>query len=198
VDEVGLARAGLEVLGKRGLLGAVLIQFPWSFRNDAKSREWLRDVVAPFEDLPLVLEVRHASWNTVELYGWLSERGIGFVNIDQPRFKRSIAPSQVVTAPTAYVRVHGRNYRDWFREKATSAERYDYLYSASELTPWAKRVQEIAADSRTAETYVVTNNHYEGKAAANALMLRALVEGGRVAAPEPLLERYGQILSPYV
>ncbi len=102
-----------------------------------------------FSHLPLVLEVRHESWNTPEVIDWLVEKRIGLVNVDQPLFKKSIKPA--ATAPAGCVRLHGRNYKEWWRAKATRTERYDYLYPAEELRPWAKRIQEVAA--RTKETY---------------------------------------------
>jgi uncharacterized protein YecE (DUF72 family) len=197
-EEVAQARETLDALAQARRLGAVLIQFPWSFRNDEKNQEWLRDVCAAFQGLPLVLEVRHASWSSPEVYSWLSGAGVGFVNIDQPLFKSSIKPSAQVTSRVAYVRVHGRNYRQWFRQKATRDERYDYLYSAKELEEWADITKALAEAETTDEVYVVTNNHFRGKAAANALMLQAMVEGERARAPEGLLEAYGETLGPYV
>ena len=138
------ARQALDLLQEGGRLGAVLLQFPWSFRRTDESRDWL-DGVLGLRGLPLVLEVRHGSWNEPEFYAALAERGIGFVNIDQPMFRNSLAPSARATAAVGYVRVHGRNYEDWFREEAGPEERYDYLYSAAELEPWAERIREIAA-----------------------------------------------------
>ncbi|MBW3628318.1 MAG: DUF72 domain-containing protein [Gemmatimonadetes bacterium] len=196
-DEVAQVRAGLDPMLEAGRLGALLLQFPWSFRRNDESREWLDDLARTFTDFPLVVEVRHASWNEPAFFRALADRGIGFVNIDQPVFKDSIRPTAHVTAATGYVRVHGRNYQDWWREKAAPHERYDYLYSADELEPWAARAGEIAEDPATEEVFIVTNNHYQGKAVTNALMLQSMVEKKPVPAPEPLFERYGKILEGY-
>jgi uncharacterized protein YecE (DUF72 family) len=195
VDEV---RAGFDPMLESGKLGAVLLQFPWSFQRTDPNREWLDDVAKTFGHYPLVLEVRHATWNEPEFFDALVERGIGFVNIDQPLFKNSIKPSAHVTSPVGYVRVHGRNYQDWFREKAGRDERYDYLYSPAELKPWAERTQQIAAEPPTEDVFVVTNNHFRGKAVANALMLQSMVEGGKkVPGPPPLFDEYGEVLADY-
>lgn len=196
-DEVAEVRAGFDPLLESGRLGAVLLQFPWSFRRTAENREWLGDVARAFGHYPLVLEVRHATWNTPELFRALEERGIGFVNIDQPLFRDSIEPSAHATSAVGYVRVHGRNYGDWFREKAGRDARYDYLYTARELEPWAARTKEIAADPATADVFVVTNNHFRGKAVANALMLRAMVEERTVPAPPALVAEYADALAEY-
>ena len=186
--EVKEARGALDRLMKADKLGAVLLQFPWSFRRTDENREWLDDLTRTFSAFPLVLEVRHSSWNTPDLYESLVERGIGFVNIDQPLFHHSIKPSASVTSRLGYVRVHGRNYKDWFRKGAGVEARYDYLYSREELEPWAERAKEIASVAE--DTYVVTNNHYKGKAAANAVMLKSLVTGSKVEAPPDLLKAY--------
>jgi uncharacterized protein YecE (DUF72 family) len=45
-----------------GRLGAVLIQFPSSFKNEPENREYLWGLQKRFQEYPLVVEVRHASW----------------------------------------------------------------------------------------------------------------------------------------
>ncbi len=143
-EDVAQARAALDRLQREGRLGAALLQFPWSFKREPASEEWLRGLFRAFEGLPLVLEVRHVSWETAEVLQELAVAGVGIVNVDQPLFHDSIRPSARVTSPVAYVRVHGRNYRDWFRKNAGRDARYDYLYSEGELAPWAARLAELA------------------------------------------------------
>ncbi|MGD8697926.1 MAG: DUF72 domain-containing protein [Gemmatimonadales bacterium] len=189
-DEVDAVRAGLDPLAEAARLGAVLVQFPWSFKADAISLEWLSDIVAAFEEYPLVVEVRHASWNRPQFYEWLGGRRVGFVNIDQPIFRRSIEPSAKASGRVGYVRLHGRNYEDWFREDAGRDARYDYLYERSELEPWVDRVRELADGGLVEDVYVVTNNHFRGQAVANAVMLSSLIRGRRQNAPGPLLEAF--------
>jgi uncharacterized protein YecE (DUF72 family) len=196
-DEVRQARAALDVLGGRGRLGAVLLQFPWSFRHTEENRTWLDGVLSAFADYPCVLEVRHQSWERPELFQELRERGVGFVNVDQPLFKHSIKPGARGTGRVAYIRVHGRNYRDWFRKTAGRDARYDYLYTADELRPWADRAAELAGQPTTSEVYVVTNNHTRGKAPANALMLEAMLAGHRVQSPPGLYAKYPELLEPF-
>jgi uncharacterized protein YecE (DUF72 family) len=195
--EVREARAGFDPLLEASRLGALLVQFPWSFRRTDENREWLDDLFTAFADFPLVLEVRHESWNTPELFTGLTDRRIGFVNIDQPLFRDSIAPSAHSTAAVGYVRVHGRNYTDWWRSGAAPHERYDYLYDAEELKPWARRAREIASASPTEDVYVVTNNHFQGKAIANALMLASMLERKKVPAPPPLFDHFEEQLTRY-
>jgi uncharacterized protein YecE (DUF72 family) len=196
--DVKEVRDGFDLMMADDRLGALLLQFPWSFRRTDENREWLSDLTREFRDYPLVLEVRHESWNTPRLFDSLAEQGVGFVNIDQPLFSDSIEPSARVTSRVGYVRVHGRNYQDWWRKDAGVYARYDYLYPAAELKPWAQRIKEIAAQPETEEVYVVTNNHARGKAVANALMLESMVDRRRVPAPPHLAEEYAEVLARYV
>lgn len=186
-------RPGLEVLLGEGKLGALLAQFPWSFKNTAENRAYLDRLVERFRDFPLVVEVRHASWNQPDFYRWLAEHDIGFCNIDQPVIGRSLKPSEQSTAAVGYVRLHGRNYEEWFsdREDSTGAERYNYLYSGEELEPWVKRIQRIAAGTQL--SFVITNNHFHGKAVTNALQLAHRLTGKKVKVPPPLLEHYPEL-----
>lgn len=184
-------RKGMDVLAKAGRLGSLLLQFPWSFKNTADERIYLAKLIERFSDYPLVLEVRHTSWNNEEIYEWLEERGVGVCNIDQPIFKKSIRPAALTTSLVGYVRLHGRNYQNWFREKAPRDERYNYLYSLDELDPWLVRIKEVAKQTR--ETYVITNNHFRGQAVVNAVEIKAALKEKRVTAPEPLFKVYPRL-----
>jgi uncharacterized protein YecE (DUF72 family) len=104
---------------------------------------------------------------------------------------QSIAPSEYVTTAVGYVRLHGRNYEHWFTADEPPAERYNYLYSIEEMRPWAKRIAHIAESAEV--VFVVTNNHFEGKAVANALQLINILRGKVMAIPESLAEHYPQL-----
>lgn len=191
VDEKTV-REGLDALAVAEKLGALLLQFPWSFKNTDDDRLYLSKLLDQFKDYPLVLEVRHSSWNKPQIYEWLEEVGVGICNVDQPLFARSIKPAAVTTSQMGYVRLHGRNYQDWFREKAPRDDRYNYLYSLDELEPWITRIREIAA--RTKESYVITNNHFRGQAVVNALEIKSTLTEQRVIAPAPLFEKYPALI----
>ena len=195
-SEVATVRRGFRPMHDAGKLGAVLLQYPWSFRRNEENRMWLDDVTGAFEEFPLVVEVRHVSWAVPEFYEELTERGIGFVNIDQPLFKNSVKPSSTATSAVGYVRIHGRNYREWFRKDAGPIARYDYLYSPAELDSWATRTKEVA-ESGAEDVYAITNNHYRGQAGVNALQLLSMVRDEPVAAPEPLYAQYEEELAPW-
>lgn len=172
---------GLRPLAAAGKLGAVLVQFPWSFRRTADNRRWLARVLDAFAEYPLALELRHASWNQPAVFDELARRRVGFCNIDQPLFNDSLPPTDLVTARVGYVRLHGRNAGDWFREDAGRDDRYNYLYSLEELDEWLRKIERIRARAR--EAYVITNNHYRGQAVVNAFEL--LDSLGQTPAPPP-------------
>ncbi len=182
---------GVAPLADAGLLGAVLVQFPWSFKRTAENRRWLARTVQALSDHPLAVEVRHASWMCDEFFDSLRDRGIAFCNIDQPLIGDSVGPTAEVTAQTAYVRFHGRNREAWFADNVPSHERYNYLYSADELKPWIGRLESIAQMAE--ETYVVTNNHYEGKGVVNAFELAAALGRPVKSIPEDLLRSYPRL-----
>jgi len=190
-EDEKLFREGIDPLAEAGRLGAVLVQFPWSFKNTDEDRAYLTKLIDRFKDYPLVLEVRHASWNTSLIQEALEKKGVGICNIDQPLFSKSIRPSALTTSQVGYIRLHGRNYQNWFREDAPRDERYNYLYSLDELEPWIVRIREVAAETK--ETYVITNNHFRGKAVVNALELKSTLEEKPVPGPAPLLELYPEL-----
>lgn len=80
------------MLHAAGKLGAVLLQFPFSFHRTEGNITYLKELAKRFADYPLVVEVRHASWNDKGFYEMLRESGVGFCNIDQPVIGRSLEP----------------------------------------------------------------------------------------------------------
>jgi uncharacterized protein YecE (DUF72 family) len=186
-------RAGFDVLLEAGKLGAVLLQFPFSFHRTAETSAHLSALLKRFADYPLVVELRHASWQTQDTLDFLREHDAGFCNIDQPIIGNSLKPAAQSTSPVGYVRFHGRRYDTWFSDdpKLPAHERYNYLYSPEELKPWVNRIQEVQKHTR--DTYVVTNNHYQGKAVVNALQLLSILKGTKLKMPDDLRQHYPQL-----
>jgi uncharacterized protein YecE (DUF72 family) len=186
-------RAGFDVLHEAGKLGAVLVQFPFAFHRTAETTAYLDAVLRRFADYPLAVEVRHATWNDPEVFALLREHHAAFCNIDQPIIGRSLEPSGEITSPIGYVRLHGRRYDTWFSDdpEVPPHERYNYLYSAKELAPWADRIKSVAEQTR--KTFVITNNHYLGKAVVNALELISMLKSSKVQVPDPLRLRYPEL-----
>jgi uncharacterized protein YecE (DUF72 family) len=188
-DEIQ-TREGLDALAHEGKLGALLIQFPVSFKNTSLNREYLERLLRQFIEYPRVVEVRDSSWDNPETLAEFTHQNVAFCNIDQPVMGNSLAPTEHVTAPIAYVRLHGRNYDQWF-DSDNRNDRYNYLYKERELEDWKARIENVAHKART--TYVITNNHFESKAGVNAIELKSMIAGKRVGAPPTLISRYPEL-----
>ncbi|HET7108732.1 MAG TPA: DUF72 domain-containing protein [Candidatus Acidoferrum sp.] len=187
------ARSGFDVLHGAGKLGAVLLQFPFSFHKTSETSAHLSTLLKRFADYPLVVELRHSSWQTQSTLDLLRAHNAGFCNIDQPIIGNSVTPTAQATSATGYVRFHGRRYDTWFSDdpKLPAYERYNYLYSLDELNPWVARIREV--QKHTSDTYVVTNNHYQGKAVVNALQLLSILKGSKLKVPDDLRQHYPQL-----
>ncbi|MGA8837007.1 MAG: DUF72 domain-containing protein [Candidatus Sulfotelmatobacter sp.] len=199
-EDEARTREGLDALANEHMLGALLIQFPVSFKNTSLNREYLDRLLRQFIEYPRVVEVRHSSWNDSETLAAFAQKNVGFCNIDQPLLGRSLAPTEHVTGTIGYVRLHGRNYEHWFADQSSADQgsdsdrrndRYNYLYNERELAAWKERIQSVAR--RAQKTYVITNNHFESKAGVNALELKAMISGKRVLAPPTLIEKYPEL-----
>lgn len=181
-------RSSMGPLMEAGILGALLIQFPWKFRCTPENQDYLERVFRHLSDFPLALEVRHSSWDHESFYGFLREHGVAFCNVDQPVIGNSIRPGARATAKLGYYRLHGRNYANWFKEDAGRDARYDYLYTKEEIRQLAAQIRTV--QQSTEETYAVTNNHFRGQALVNALEILEELEGARPAIPTLLAAAY--------
>src|ERR1700723_3355014 len=139
-EDEARTREGLDAIAGGGMLGALLIQFPVSFKNTSLNREYLDRLLRQFIEYPCVVEVRDSSWNKAETLAAFTRKNVGFCNIDQPLLGRSLAPTEHVTGAVGYVRLHGRNYEQWF-DSDNRNDRYNYLYGGHELAGWKERIQ---------------------------------------------------------
>ena len=91
------------------------------------------------------------------------------------------------------MRLHGRNAADWWRHGA-SEDRYNYLYTAEELTDFSDTVR--AARQLVKKVYLYTNNHFSAKSVANANMIKQqLGEPIRGEYSQAFVERYPELKS---
>ena len=190
--DVDAFRTALEPLASTGKLGALLAQFPASFKNDPESRGYLEWLLQAFREYPVAVELRHRSWSDrpEETTALLAGFGAALARIDEPKFKTSIRQDDLprVTGAFAYVRLHGRNAAHWWKHDA-SEDRYNYLYTADELQPIAEEAKATAREVRKA--YLYTNNHFSAKSVANAAILKAqLGQELEGEYPPEFVERY--------
>ena len=170
--DLDLMRAALDPIRDADRLGALLAQFPPSFHSEPSTREYLDRLLGCLADYPTAVELRHRSWSddvgsTLALLG---EHNAAWVQIDEPKFRFSIAQSYLPNVRGCfYMRLHGRNARQWWTHDQAE-DRYDYLYTASELRPFAEAAE--AAGPLVRKRYLYLNNHFAAKAVANAVVLK--------------------------
>jgi uncharacterized protein YecE (DUF72 family) len=159
-------RRSIEPIVEKGMLGCLVAQFPYSFKGSGEGLEHIERINVSMGQ-PLVVEFRHRSWQNRNVYSFLEDKGIGYVNVDLPRIAGLPVPSETVTsADVAYVRLHGRvDAKTWW-EPEEAKQRYAYLYNEDELREWVPRIRHMESMSR--HLYVVFNNHFRGFATRNA------------------------------
>ena len=184
-------RAGIEPLAAAGRLGALLAQFPPSFKDTETSREYLNGLLRAFAGYPVAVELRHRSWSDRigETLALLNDSGAAWVQIDEPKFRFSIRQNYLPNVRGFYyMRLHGRNAEKWWRHDQPE-DRYDYLYSGDELKEFSQTAD--AARALVKKMYLYTNNHFSAKSVANAVMIKKQLGqpiGGDY--PDEFLERY--------
>jgi uncharacterized protein YecE (DUF72 family) len=169
-------RRALDPLATEGKLGALLAQFPPSFRSGEAERSYLRDLLRAFHDYPMAVELRHRGWSddAGDTLALLNEFQAAWVQIDEPKFRLSIRQNHLPNIRGFYyMRLHGRNAAAWWHH-AKSEDRYDYLYSEDELKEFSETAK--AADEIVKKVYVYTNNHFSAKSVANAAMIKKLLD----------------------
>jgi uncharacterized protein YecE (DUF72 family) len=193
-EDIDAVARGLAPLADAGKLGPLLLQFPPSFKADPGSFDYLAWLLRTFSAHALAVELRHRTWSDrmEETLALLGEHGAAWTQIDEPKFRFSIRQTFLPNVRGFhYVRLHGRNAAQWWTHD-TSEDRYNYLYSGEELQPFVDQAQ--AARRVVKKLYLYTNNHFEAKSVANAVMLkRSLGEPIPGTYPESFVERYPEL-----
>lgn len=191
-EDVRAVQKGIDVLIEAGRFAALLMQFPQSFHNNMDNRSWLFRIITTFSMYPLVVEVRHQSWDQPEILDMLKSREVAFANIDQPVVGKGLPLTQNVTSSTGYFRFHGRNTQMWFNENASRDDRYDYNYSAAELQAFIGPVRDVL--KRTEKSYVIFNNHYRALALKNTYEFFFMLTGNKPGIPENTALHYPELV----
>lgn len=165
--------AGIGPFFESGKLGAILLQFPQSFRYVNENRIYLKSLLEALSVYPVSVEFRHKEWLKASVYQSLRILDTGIVCVDEPSLPSLIPPTATVTSKLGYIRFHGRNKKYWY--KGNSATRYDYLYGREELEEWLPKIYDLS--SKTEKLFVFFNNHSKSQAVTNAKMLINLIEG---------------------
>lgn len=189
-------RRGIEPLADAGKLGALLAQFPPSFKDSPASRDAVAGLLRAFGGYPVAVELRHKSWSDAigEMLAMLNAFKAAWVQIDEPKFRLSIRQNYLPNVEGFYyMRLHGRNAAAWWKH-GKSEDRYDYLYSSDELREFTETAG--AAKRLVKKLYLYTNNHFSAKSVANAVMIKAqLGEPIDGEYPSSFVERFDQLRS---
>ncbi len=171
--DVDLFKHSIEPLYKSSKLGALLAQFPPSFKNDDFGKQILSAVIRTFREYRMAVELRHGSWSDDEdTARLLREANATWVQIDEPKFRSSVAGEVPLTSSMAYFRFHGRNAEMWW--KGDSETRYKYLYSPEEIRELASKVKAVSNQAEL--TFALFNNHWQGYAPRNAVDMKKALQ----------------------
>ena len=171
----------VKPLLEKGVLGAVLFQFPESFRYTKENRIYLAMLVSAFDGFPVVVEFRHKEWIKDTVFMGLESYKASLCFCDMPRLK-NLPDGTLLDAPfvgnIAYVRLHGRNAEAWYAAEpetdSNGSERYKYDYSADELVQFVPVIN--TAINAGKKVHVYFNNHPCGFGAKNAKLFKEMMQ----------------------
>lgn len=154
-----------------GRLAGILFQFPYSFRNNQRSRAFLAHLPEDFPHDPLVVEFRNSQWAIDPVFDFLRMHKLGFCCVDEPDLEGLMPRVAAATSAVAYVRFHSRDASKWY--EGGGKERYNYLYDRSELEEWLPKTEQLNAEAES--VYVFFNNCHAGHAAVNATEFKRML-----------------------
>jgi uncharacterized protein YecE (DUF72 family) len=187
-------KRGVDPLASSGKLGALLAQFPPSFKSDGPSRDYLAWLLHAFAGYSVAVELRHSTWSDAlgDTLALVNGSGAALVQIDEPKFRLSIRQNQLPNIRGFYyMRLHGRNAAQWWTHDKAE-DRYNYLYSADEVSEFVETLD--VAREIVRKAYLYANNHFSAKSVANAAMIKKQLgeplEGGY---SDAFLARYPEV-----
>lgn len=137
----------------RGKLGCVLWQLPGNLHlNMDKLKSFCATLSNDYKN---VIEFRHISWFTEEVYEVLAKNDIILCMVSAPGNLPEVLEK---TAETAYVRFHGKG--EW----------YNYLYTKKELEGWRNNLKKL----NVRRIYAYFNNDWNANAPRNCKELKAI------------------------
>lgn len=171
----------VKSMNEKGLLSAVLFQFPQSFHYIPDNRFYLSHLVEDFQGYPVVIEFRHREWLRDSVFEGLSQRNVSVAFCDMPNLKALPAVQfkdsfySKIAGPQAYIRLHGRNADAWYVNDSSpnGSSRYDYDYSDEELLEFVPIIHMIQNASKNCQIFF--NNHPKGSGALNGLKLMEML-----------------------
>lgn len=168
----------VQTIKSAGKLGVVLFQFPPWFHPRPENFDYIAQCQEKLKQFRLAVEFRVNTWfdddHRERTLSFLREHGLTLVCVDEPQgFKSSVPPLAEVTAPLGFIRFHGRNRENWERKSVSTDEKFNYLYSESELREWVPRIGNMA--EKTTELHVIFKNKYRDFPVRNARQLSQML-----------------------
>jgi uncharacterized protein YecE (DUF72 family) len=161
-DELALFLDRADHLGPK--LGPILFQLPPTQQLEPQRLDRFLDLLPKARRW--VIEFRHPSWHTSEVYQRLSDRGVALCI----PVGGSTHPDRVTTAPFTYIRMHrGQGPEGGFTD--------------AELASWASQIRALRGAGK--EIYVYFNNDWAGYAIRDAIRLRELLSSLSIGSARP-------------
>lgn len=140
------------IAGLGAHLGCVLFQLPPTLHYSDENLQRILAAMRP--DFCNIVEFRHAGWWREAVFAALRAQHIGFCTVAAPDLPDDV----VITAPDAYLRLHGDPW-------------YAGDYGEAALAAWAARLRAIDAE----RAWIYFNNDAQAFAPQNATTLRRLL-----------------------
>jgi uncharacterized protein YecE (DUF72 family) len=151
-QEVALFMDRAVLLGPK--LGPVLFQLPPNQQLDLPRLDNFLQLL--HNEQQWVVEFRHPSWHTNEVYRLLASRAVALCI----PVGGGLEPDRITTAPFTYIRMHrGQEPAGGFRKE--------------ELRTWSNRIRALAEAGK--EVYLYFNNDWEGFAIRDAFVMEQLL-----------------------
>ena len=170
--------SSIYALKESSRLGLAVFQFPSWFHPRPENLAYIKTCKNKLSAFRLGMEFRSPEWFGAGilpgLLDLLKSLQIALVCVDEPQGLKSSMPALAeATAPCGTVRFHGRNSAAWENKESTTGEKYDYLYSESELNEWLPRIRLLQAN--TEELHVIFKNKHLDHRIVNALQMQKLL-----------------------
>ena len=170
VDEF---RAAIAPLAEADKLGALLAQFPASFKNEPESRAYLEWLLKSFREYPVAVELRHRSWSEQPAETARAAVGIrGGAGADRRAEIQDVDPAgpaaqrQELLLPAA-PRPQRRAVVEARLVRGSLQLPVQRRGARSRL-----RKRREAASREVRKAYLYANNHFSAKSVANAAILK--------------------------
>jgi uncharacterized protein YecE (DUF72 family) len=170
-------------------LECILLHLPYYFFNTKENREKLLKLKKIFKDYRLIVELKHISWHSPLTYNFLEESKFHMCLIDQPIIMGNANLKSIVLGKYSYLHLYGKGTK--INTENNNGDKFDYLYSNTELFEISKIIDELRKKSD--KVFIIFKNSSMGKAIANAFTLSSYIKKRPVLIPEQTVYYYSHL-----